>query len=198
MNKKITTIILIIIIIGAGSVVTFNIYNHYQEKKNISVDLVLAKLTPEEIVKQSDGVILGTVEDLQVTKTPSNLQADGEDIVTNANISVEKYLYNPRNLQATDITVQTIGGTIGNVTMESSEAPTFEKGQRVIVFLRQKDDKIFTVFGWIQGKYTINNGNVADSGKEADIFSNVFGKQMTLDEFENQISSIVSSSTLQK
>jgi hypothetical protein len=94
--------------------------------------------------------------------------------------------------------VQTVGGTIGNESMIMEDSPVFEKGQRVIVFLRQEKDNTFVVFGGSQGKYTINNSNVANGTQELEVFSSVFGKQMTLSEFEKNIDSIVLSSTSQK
>lgn len=197
-NKKITTLVLILIIIGAGAITVFNLYGHGQEKKNTIISALMIKLTPEEIVNQSDGIIIGTVKDLQTAKVPSSFRSGKEDIVTNAVISVEKYLFNPKNLPLPDITVQTVGGTIGKESMTMEDSPVFEKGQRVIVFLRQEKDNTLTVFGGSQGKYTINNGSVADGAQEQEIFNSVFGKQMTLDELEKNINSIASSPAPQK
>jgi len=198
MNKKITTLVLILIIIGAGTITVFNLYGHSQEKKDTIVSALLIKLTPEEIVNQSDGIIIGTVKDLQTAKVPSNFRSEKKDIVTNAVISVEKYLFNPKNLSLSDVTVQTVGGTIGNESMTMEDSPVFEKGQRVVVFLRQENNNTFTVFGGPQGKYTINNDNVAYGTQEQETFNGVFGKQMTLDELEKDVNSLVSSSKLQK
>ena len=198
MNKKITTLVLILIIIGAGTITVFNLYGHSQEKKDTIVSALLIKLTPEEIVNQSDGIIIGTVKDLQTAKVPSNFRSGKKDIVTNAVISVEKYLFNPKNLSLSDVTVQTVGGTIGNESMTMEDSLIFEKGQRVIVFLRQEKDNTLTVFGGSQGKYTINNGSVADGAQEQEIFNSIFGKQMTLDELEKNINSIASSPAPQK
>ena len=64
--------------------------------------------------------------------------------------------------------------------------------------MRQEKDNTLTVFGGSQGKYTINNGSVADGAQEQEIFNSVFGKQMTLDELEKNINSIASSPAPQK
>ncbi|MFA5247730.1 MAG: hypothetical protein WC415_00580 [Patescibacteria group bacterium] len=200
MNKKITTLILALIVIISGSVVAFNFRPHAVSKKiNTRISSILVKLSPEEITKQSDVVIVGTVKDLKTLKTKSNFWSkDDEDIVTNANVEVEKYLFNPKNLSGLEIIVQTIGGTIGNETMFAEDEPKLEKGQRVIVFLRQAKNGAYIVFGGPQGAYTINGNNVAVGEKEQNVFSDVFGKQMALDELEKQISTIVSSSEQQK
>ena len=65
MNKKITTLVLILIIIGAGAITVFNLRGHAQEKKDTIISALLVKLTPEEIVNQSDGIMVGTVKDLK-------------------------------------------------------------------------------------------------------------------------------------
>jgi hypothetical protein len=198
MKKKIAEFVLMVIIISAVFIAAFNISKHYQEKKSMIISAILVKLSPEEITKQSDEIIVGTVKSLQTVKAPSNFRAGEEDIVTNAVISVEKYLFNPKDLSSSEITVQTVGGTIGDQTMIMEDSPTFKEGQRVVVFLRQGKNNTFIVFGGPQGKYTVNNGNMADNEQERDVFNGVFGKQMTLDEFEKQINSIVSSPVLQK
>lgn len=191
MNKKIISFSLIAIIVVAGSIVVFNLFNRSSEKTVTKVDAILIKATPEEIVKQSDGIIIGTVESLQVVKAPSDLRTNEDDIVTNANILVEKYLFNPKNLSLPKVTVQTIGGTIDNKTMISEDSPIFQKGEKVIVFLHQKNDTTFTVYGWSQGKYTILNDKLADNQNERDIFKSIFGKEMTITEFEKQIELLV-------
>jgi hypothetical protein len=196
MNNKIAWLILILIIVAAGSITAFNLYRHPSaNQQTIETSAIMVKLSPQEITKQSDGVIVGTVKNLEIVKAPSNFRPGEEDIVTNAVITVEKYLYNPKSLSSSEITVQTIGGTIDNQTMTSEDSPNFEQGQRVVVFLRQEPNGTFIIYGGSQGKYTVNNGNVADNDKERDIFVSVFGKQMTLDEFENEITSIVSAPT---
>jgi hypothetical protein len=199
MNKRIVPLILVLIIVAAGSVITFNLYHYLHPNKTVSrVSAIMLKLSPQEITNQSDGVILGTVESIQAEKVPSKFKSIKDSIATNAVVTVEKYLFNPKNFSSTEIIVQTLGGTIGSQSTVAEDFPAFEKGQHVIVFLRQKDDKIFSVFGGLQGKYTVNNDNVAVGEKEQEVFNNVFGKQMTLDEFEKQIGVIVSSSTPQK
>lgn len=111
--------------------------------------------------------------------------------MTNVNILVEKYLFNPKNLSLSNVTVQTIGGTINNKTMIAEDSPVFQKGEKVIVFLRQKNDTTFTVYGWSQGKYTILNDKLAGNENEKDIFKSIFGKEMTVTEFEKQIELLV-------
>ncbi len=196
MNKKILFLILTLIIVAAGSGAVFSLYKYNNREKSVIMMVSLIELSPEEIIKQSDGVIIGTVKGLKTVKAQSSFSGEGEnDIVTNATISVEKYLFNPQNLDSSEIVVQTFGGTIGNETMFTEDEPKFEKDQHVIIFLRQAQNGFYIVFGYSQGAYTINGNEVAIGEKEQNTFNNVFGGKMTLDELENKISDIISSST---
>lgn len=194
MSKKIILFSLLAIIVVGGSVTIFNLYNRSGQEKNTEISAILAKVTPEELIKGSDGVIIGTVKDLSVTKAPSNLRAGEQDIVTNVNIAVEKYLSNPKNLSLENITVQVVGGTIGKETMTAEDSPDFEVGQKVLVFLKQGSNGILTVYGWSQGKYTVVNDQISGSEKERDVFKSIFGRELTITELEKQIDSSSSSS----
>ncbi len=173
-------------------VFTFSFCGHPAEKITTKVDTVLAKVTSKDMVKDSDAVILGTVNGLKTTIAASNLRPEEKDIVTDVSISVEKYLSNSKNISAKEVVVRVLGGTIGNKTMISENSPVFENGQRVVVFLKKGDNDIFTVYGWAQGKYTVDDSNIASLGKENDIFKGIFGKNMTLNEFEEEIKTLES------
>lgn len=136
----------------------------------------------------SDAVILAKVEDIQVKKVPSELRPGKQDIVSDIRVSVEKYLHNPNHLTQSEIVIRTIGGKIGNEEMIASEAPHFEKGQRAVVFIQQAKDGVFTVFGLVRGKYTINpDGTVGDDEEEKNFTKEVFGKEMKDVELVSQL-----------
>ncbi len=192
MNKKIALFALAVVVAGsAGSFFwSRNHVNGNQERTVTTLHSIYGKTTPEELFQLTDGIVLGTVENLQVAKIPSRLADGKQDIVTNASIRVEKYLKNPKNLTAPEITVQTVGGTLGNQTMFSDDSPSFEKGQRVVVFLHQEPDGVFTIFRWGQGKYTVSDDGQVGTGKqETSFFNNVFGKDMTISQLETEIAS---------
>jgi hypothetical protein len=155
----------------------------------------MAKLDSREIVNQSDGVVVGTVQETNVARVQSTVRIGEDDIVTKATISVEKYLFNPKNLTSSAVVVETIGGTIGNQSMISEDSPKFEKGQRVVVFLRQTKDGNYIVFGGLQGKYTVNDDNTIGGQNESSVFEDVFGRQMNLGELEKTVEAIASTPT---
>ena len=70
--------------------------------------------------------------------------------------------------------------------MNGSESPVFTKGERVIAFLKQNPDRTFSVVGWAQGKYAIENG-VAGKGAEKTFIRDIFGRNLTVDEFKKEI-----------
>ena len=194
MNKKIILFLLAILVVGGSMGIV--VFRNNSEKTTTAIHAVLAQVTPEELVKSSDGIVIGIVQDSRVDKVPSTLRLGEKDIVTNNIVSVEKYLSNPHNLSAKEITVQVIGGTMGDETMEAEEAPKLEKGDRVLIFLKQVEGNTFTIYGWSQGKYTIRVGGEIGKEEELPYFRSVFGKDMKINELENMIVSMLQASSV--
>lgn len=188
MNKKIILFLLAILVVGGSAGII--VFRDNSEKTTTAVHAVLAQVTPEELVNSSDGVIVGIVQESRVDKVASTIRLGKKDIVTTNIISIEKYISNPHNLSAKEITVQVIGGTIGDETMEAEEAPKLKKEDRVLIFLKQVEGNNFTVYGWSQGKYTISADGKVGTEEELPYFRSVFGKDMTLHELEAKIASV--------
>jgi hypothetical protein len=53
------------------------------------------------------------------------------------------------------------GGTVGDVTMRCSEAPTFRSSDDVVCFLRTREG-VKSVYGWFRGQYTVVGGQVRE------------------------------------
>lgn len=196
MNKKIIIISVIALVIGISGVIGFN-YRSSNKPRTIYLSNALIELTPEQIVKQSQGVVVGSVENIEVIKAASKVRSGEEDILTKATVKVEKFLKTPENFSNSTsiIEIEVIGGTIGNETMVTEDSPALEKGERIVVFLGPEDTNTnaFTVYGGAQGKFTIQADGKIGNEKERVYFRKVFGKDMTLNEFENKILLINSS-----
>ena len=192
--KKTILIAVVTLVIGVGSVIGLNYFSS-NEPRTIYLSNVLIELTPDQIVKESQGVVLGLVENVEVIKAASQLRLGEEDILTKATVKVEKFLKTPGNLpnSTSIIEVEVIGGTIGNETMVGEDFPTLEKGERVIVFLGPKDTNTdaFTVYAGVQGKFSIQPNDEVGNEKERIYFRKIFGKDMSLNELASVISSIV-------
>jgi hypothetical protein len=53
-----------------------------------------------------------------------------------------------------EITIQLLGGAIGERWQHCPESPRFEKGEEVLVFAREFNGKLWAT-GWLQGKYRL-------------------------------------------
>lgn len=179
-----------LILVGLG---TFGIYKFYSpiDSASITIDshALLPQFTKQELIRQSDIIVLGKVKSMTSTKIPSVVRENEIDIVTYINIQVEKYLRNYGGIDSTDITLQTLGGTVGNMTMNVLEAPSFAKNERVLVFLKKNPEGILSVYGWAAGKYSVaDDGSIGVGERERGYFRDIFGiDRMTLDEIAKEI-----------
>lgn len=169
------------------------------ERNTIKSDALLVKVTKDELLRESDMVVMGTVQNIESFKGASEIRPGKEDIYSNVTLRVDDYLYSPKPLFETNITVRALGGSFGGTTMTVTDGPAFDKDQRVIVFLKQHQESVtnkdgqavtqiyYTVVGWAQGKYTIENG-VVGKGNERMFVRDIFGQDtMTVTEFRNKI-----------
>lgn len=175
-----------IVIVAGGIATIFTATKNKPTKITIQSDALLVKVTKEELLKESDVVVMGSIQDIQSFKAESEIRPGKEDIFSNVALQVGEYLYNPKNFSASQIVVRVLGGAVENMTMKVSDGPIFENGEQVIVFLKQKDKQVFTVVGWAQGKYTIDNG-VVGKGSEKTFVRDIFGRDLTVDDFKKEV-----------
>jgi hypothetical protein len=75
-----------------------------------------------------------------------------------------------------EIQIRVPGGEVGNIGLHVSDAPWFELGEDVIVFLTPKTNGAYSVAGWFQGKLTVKDGVVEEFGRPfSDIFRALVG-----------------------
>ncbi|MCZ6793375.1 MAG: hypothetical protein O7J95_07160 [Planctomycetota bacterium] len=87
----------------------------------------------------------------------------GPVILTDVTLRVEeRWKGDPR---ATEITVQFLGGKIGDRWQWCAESPRFEIGEEVLLFARPWNGRLWTS-GWIQGKFRIERRSVPGSRPE--------------------------------
>ncbi len=113
------------------------------------------------LVDRSQAVIVGTV-----TGKRSRWEENGGMIYTYVTVRVEEVVAGAVGRPV--ITIKCPGGTVGDITCEVSDVPSFSVGERAILFLR---DEFFNIVGWHQGKKPIRNGRVVGERMSATAYS---------------------------
>ncbi|MFA4958147.1 MAG: hypothetical protein WC556_14355 [Candidatus Methanoperedens sp.] len=122
-------------------------------------------LNASYLAKGSDTIAMGKVKEVLPSKwnTPDGkrpIEIKNDIIYTDVIIEVEQYLKNPQ--ASKDITVRTLGGTVGIDSMVAEDEPKFEPNEKVILFLTNEDtitgkigEPHLKVQGGMHGKFTI-------------------------------------------
>lgn len=116
-------------------------------KRQVSAAVVLS-LTLEELVKQADLVVLGSCQE-----TISAWDAEKKRIFTHIRVAIERCL-KPCNCPSR-ITIRQLGGTVDDFSTKIAGAPEFQKGERVILFLKTSPTTFYQVLGMSQGKFSM-------------------------------------------
>lgn len=118
-------------------------------------------LSIKNLVKESDVIIQGVVENVDAMWS-----YDNKNIYTSATIHVEQVIRGTRLRKK--ITVEYLGGEIGDIGMGISDSPQLFEGEEVILFLKpewshnsRKHGVVYNIFGAAQGKYSISELGIA-------------------------------------
>lgn len=145
--------------------------NNINEPLSSSMSFLLEEYTHEDLSKNSDVIVMGTVKEILPSrwnsvdgKRPDKVVEFGpyDLIYTDIVISVDKYVKNP--LSSEDVIVR-VGGTVGNDSMAVEDEPSFKTGEKVLLYLTKdtspgtKDigPEHFKVTGYIQGKFALTD-----------------------------------------
>ncbi|MFH1047594.1 MAG: hypothetical protein V1738_04795 [Patescibacteria group bacterium] len=159
----------------------------------VSVSSILSPRNIDDMTRDSYAVILGVVEDVSIGKEKSFYRPGEMDVVTTATINVEQYLNNPHNLDLKTVEVKTLGGTVGNLTLDAESHAKFAMGTTMVIFLDRHDDGSFHVYGVAQGAYTINEDGTIGTEKEKPFLDSVMTagggtlKGLSLNQLRSQI-----------
>ena len=126
---------------------------------------LLVKVSLEDLSIEASSIVVGEVTNVQ-------FQWEGGNIFTYVTVSVEQYV---KGAGGTEISVKVPGGTVGDITQWVSDVPSFQIGERMLLFLK---DGFFQIVGWRQGKFTIVNHEVMVENilvDEADFINRVRG-----------------------
>lgn len=168
---------------GNGSVEEFSASN---APRTITVSSCVVYLSPDNLTKDSDIVLTGSVKEILPAKwstsdgkEPLNPIEDlGLDVVIYRDVvvSVDEYLKN--SLSSSEVIVRVPGGTIGNFTLDVEDMPSFEPGEKVLLFLGEDMDPAtealspehFVVYGNFQGKFSLTeDGKAVSEGETVEL-----------------------------
>ncbi|HEX2224320.1 MAG TPA: hypothetical protein VHN15_08945 [Thermoanaerobaculia bacterium] len=104
-------------------------------------------LSQQELAEQADAVVLG-----KVLTVDSYWNAEGTLIVTEAMVEVQEKVLGetPEHVR-----LLTFGGEVADYKIEAHGFPTFEKGERLLVYLEPARNGFRRVLGYQQGQYRI-------------------------------------------
>jgi hypothetical protein len=112
------------------------------------------RLGLEDLVKKARAIVVG-----KVSGSRTYWSADRKLILTDYTIDVDESI---KGAASRSVAVTTVGGKIGDIELYVSGMPSFEKGESALVFI-ESSGMYQTVVGLGQGKFTVTNGEVANS-----------------------------------
>ena len=122
-----------------------------------NVVALVEKKSISDLTRDSDNIITGKILSRESYWENGN-------IFTNVTVSVNRHI---KGSSGNKITAKVRGGTVGNVYEEVSDIPLFDDNEDVLLFLKGN-----SVFGWNQGKYSIQNGSIKETGEPLEKFVN--------------------------
>ncbi len=134
-----------------------------------AVSALMAEISVEDLTRESDVIAIGDIKEVE-----SSWNLWRTMIYTYSTLSVEKYIKGGEGAET--LTIITEGGTVGESFVLVEDVPVFTKNETVLVFLK-KAGREFSVVGWAQGKYIVENGKVRD----------LKGEKTTLNDFLRRI-----------
>lgn len=127
---------------------------------------LLRNFTKEELIQNSESIVLGTVQE-----TRCAWAEDHSQIFTYVTFRVEdQFKGQPAG---TEITLQIPGGTVGEITQVTTDTPTLEPGMRVIVHTFMQDTGYLWIYGWEKGVLTVQNGQIPEYLMSVEQFRNL-------------------------
>jgi len=132
----------------------------------------MIKLPLKKLATEAEAIILGEVKDIKC-----QWSIDHSVILTIVTVNIHEILKG--NINNSQILIQHPGGEVGDIGLKVSDMPSFKQNEIVLVFLKSISDPIdtknspmialnflpsFSVFGSVQGKYSIDSNGIAHKG----------------------------------
>lgn len=136
-------------------------------------------MTVDELTRDSQVVLRGTVVEKLGSRQIIPAEEPNKELpafkrqhagytVTDFTVRVDSVLEGNNDLAGKTIQMTQMGGTLGKRTVIVDAEPLSEKGDELLLFLRQGSDGGFRVVGGAQGRYKVENGKLAVISAEAE------------------------------
>jgi len=135
---------------------------------------VNAAESTQQIAEQAELIIIGKVVDL-------NAAWDAKKTSIQTRVTVDVYEYLKGESEAKTQSFVMMGGTVGDVAMNVEQAPPIQVGEMVVLFLGANQELInkeMTIVGFNQGKYTIKDNMIVETGKSLFAFKKEILEQL--------------------
>lgn len=103
------------------------------------------------LTEKSKFILAGEVLALRSYRAP--FHDAGEVIYTDVTIRIDKVFKGAP--EGAEITIQILGGEIGQRWQKCLESARYEKGEKVLIFVRDYNNAVWNT-GWFQGKYRLD------------------------------------------
>lgn len=120
--------------------------------------------TTADLSGNSSNIIRG-----QVLSTEARWNDEHTFIFTRVDLKVGTQYLGTLAIES-NLIVMTPGGEVGEMGLKVEHAPQFEVGQEVILFLTPQEDGQFRVVAWEQGKFTIEEDKIVETGRDLSVF----------------------------
>lgn len=111
---------------------------------------LVEKLTLDELAAAADSILVGEVNDIVCYQ-------EGEgNVYTLVTLSVERSIKGQAQQEAV---IRIPGGELNGQTLWVEDAPSFQLGERVVLFL-EVTEGVFSFVGGFQGKFSIRRNNM--------------------------------------
>jgi len=119
-----------------------------------TVQALMLKMSLEQMAVGADTIVVGTV-----VEQSSQWNVEHTRIYTSVVLVVEETIKGVP--QSDNVTIIVPGGEVGGITEWVSDTPRFTLGEKAVVFLKQGPGTRFEIYGYFQGKLTVERGKVS-------------------------------------
>lgn len=188
MQKNTTTyLVLMIAVAGISSILAASTVS--MDTQTVSEVIVTEKVsgsldnyTLDELASNSKYAIIGTVEKITPVAVEKNYSHEDKTYITifsDIQVNVEQDLFG--EYQENQISVRIHGGQLGDMKTEAELSPKFDKNERVLFFIADKElhtiwGDNYYVAGLYLGKYSLSDGyasrdKIDDKKTESELIS---------------------------